>query len=100
MNRLDPAIANAKRMCGLSSKYNPPTSMARYICELKECMQTLLRELDDAPVVANEGSYQRGYDDGYSEGNQGGYERGKDDGYSDGYSDGYRDGKNGKFSGL
>lgn len=75
MNRLDPAIANAKRLCGLSSERLPPMSMGRYIVELQEGMQTLLKELDDALVIANATGYSCGYDDGFSDGKEEGYHK-------------------------
>lgn len=67
MNRLDPAIRNAKSLCGLSAERPPAMPMEKHICVLQEALQDLLRELNDALVVANEGGYQRGYDDGYSD---------------------------------
>ena len=75
MNRFDSAIANARRLCGLSSDSRRPATLGRYVFELQEAMQTLLKELDDALVIANETGYSRGYDDGYEEGKEEGYHK-------------------------
>ena len=65
MNKLDIAVRNAKSLCGLSCERPTAMSMGRHIVTLQEAMKDLLRELDDALIVANESGYSRGYDEGY-----------------------------------